>query len=66
MLASVRDQWSADTRRGGLGGSLLALLVLVIGGAAPAGVVLALRDDQRDNAEQVMDQRTAVASSRAR
>jgi signal transduction histidine kinase len=51
----------ASMRRGRLGGPVLALAVLVVGIAATAGIVIALRADQRDNAEQVMDQRTAVA-----
>lgn len=40
---------------------MFALAVLIAGLAATALIVVALRDNQRDNAEQVMDQRTAVA-----
>jgi signal transduction histidine kinase/type II secretory pathway pseudopilin PulG len=65
MLALVRpveeNRGEASTRRGRLGGPVLALVVLIAGIAATALIVVALRDNQRDNAEQVMDQRTAVA-----
>jgi signal transduction histidine kinase len=66
MLRSVKRakrkrRGEASTRRGRLGGPVLALAVLVAGIAATALIVVALRADQRDNAEQVMDQRTAVA-----
>jgi signal transduction histidine kinase len=51
----------AGTRRGRLGGPVLALVVLLAGLATTALTVVALRADQRDNAQQVMNQRTAVA-----
>jgi signal transduction histidine kinase len=65
MLTLVKREDSrpdkASRRRGRLGGTALALAVLVAGIAATAGIVVGLRSSQRDNAEQVMDQRTAVA-----
>jgi signal transduction histidine kinase len=59
-----RDE--AGTRRGRLanprsGGIALASVVLLAGIAVSALIVVALRADQRDNAQQVMNQRTAVA-----
>ena len=66
MLALVKRverhrRGEAGTGRGRLGGPVLALFVLVTGIAATALIVAGLRGDQRDNAERVMDQRTAVA-----
>ena len=66
MLFSVEQpeldrRGEADARRGRLGGPALAALVLVVGFVATALIVAGLRADQRDNADQVMDQRTAVA-----
>ena len=65
MLASVekaeyrRDE--AAAHRGRLGGPALAALVLLLGLGTSLLIVAGLRVDQRNNAEQVMDQRTAVA-----
>jgi signal transduction histidine kinase len=49
------------SRRVRLGGPVLALLVLLLGLAATALIVTGLRGDQHQNAQRVMDQRTAVA-----
>ena len=66
MLFSVEqgalDRGSeAEAHRGRLGGPALAALVLAVGFIATFLVVAGLRANQRDNAKQVMDQRTAVA-----
>jgi len=54
-----RDE--ADARRGRLGGTALAALVLVVVFAATALIVAGLLGNQRESADQVMNQRTAVA-----
>jgi signal transduction histidine kinase len=54
---------AAEARRGRFGGPLLAALVVVAGLAGTGLVVAGLRAGQRESAERVMDQRTAVARS---
>jgi signal transduction histidine kinase len=64
MLFSVsrRNPSAATTvsRRGRFVGSLLAVLVVAVGLTATVTTVAGLRAGQRENADRVMDQRTAV------
>ncbi|MGX6603845.1 ATP-binding protein [Micromonosporaceae bacterium Da 78-11] len=57
---------AAVTRRGRFVGPLLTALVLIVGLAATALVVVGLRTNQQENADRVMDQRTAVALAAVR
>jgi len=71
MLFSVEHRakhrrGEADARRGRLGGPALAAIVLVAGFAATALLVAGLLGDQRKNAAEAMNQRTAVALAAVR
>jgi PAS domain S-box-containing protein len=64
MLALVRGPGTATaaaTRRGRYAGLLFATAVIVVGFAATALIVAGVRAAQRENADRVMDQRSAMA-----